>query len=91
MLDADPDNGLAFTQTTLTAPAGMVTITLGNEAQVPHNVAVRGQGVDSPVSETISGGASTMLTVDLQAGEYEYYCAVPGHEEAGMIGRLTVQ
>lgn len=26
-----------------------------------------------------------------EAGTYEYYCTVPGHKEAGMVGTLTVQ
>ena len=88
-VEADPSGQLAFVQKTLTAPAGSVTITLTNDAPVPHNVAVRGNGVDSPPSDTIQGGGTADLTVDLPAGEYEYYCAVPGHEQAGMKGTLT--
>ncbi|MGD9571175.1 MAG: plastocyanin/azurin family copper-binding protein [Thermoleophilia bacterium] len=90
-LDADPSGQLAFTQTTLTTSAGEVTITLRNDSSVPHNVAVRGGSVDTPPSETIQGGATADLTVELPAGEYEYYCEVPGHEAAGMTGTLTVE
>jgi plastocyanin/mono/diheme cytochrome c family protein len=91
-VDADPAGGLKFVQTTLTAPAGEVTLELKNESAVPHNIAVRGNGVDSDVSDTIQGGTATAsLTVPLEAGEYEFYCAVPGHFEAGMKGTLTVE
>ena len=31
------------------------------------------------------------LTLDLSAGELTYLCTVPGHEQAGMKGTLTVQ
>lgn len=90
-VDADPSGALAFVQTTLTTSAGPVTITLTNDSPVPHNIAVRGGSVDTEPSETIQGGATADLSVDLPAGEYEYYCEVPGHEQAGMVGTLTVE
>jgi plastocyanin len=88
-LTADPDGNLSFDQTELTAPAGEVTIELVNDSGIPHNVEVEGNGVEE-VSDTISEG-STELTVNLEAGEYEFYCAVPGHKEGGMEGTLTVE
>jgi plastocyanin len=88
-LTADPGGAISFDQTELTAPAGEVTIELVNESGIPHNVEVEGNGVEE-VSETITEG-STELTLDLQAGEYEFYCAVPGHREGGMEGTLTVE
>lgn len=90
-LEADPSGQLAFVQKTLSAPAGSVTVELTNASPVPHNVAVEGNGVESPPSETISGGQTAELTVDLQPGDYTFYCEVPGHEAAGMKGTLTVQ
>jgi plastocyanin len=88
-LTADPDGNISFDQTELTAPAGSVTIELVNESTVPHNVEIEGNGVEE-VSETITEG-TTELTVDLEAGEYTFYCAVPGHREGGMEGTLTVE
>lgn len=35
-------------------------------------------------------GGSFTLQVD-EPGEYEFYCAVPGHAEAGQVGTLTVE
>ena len=89
MLAADPGGELAFDQTELTAAAGEVTIELTNESGIPHNVEVEGNGVEE-VSETITEG-STSLTLTLEPGEYEFYCAVPGHREGGMEGTLTVE
>jgi plastocyanin len=86
-----PAPALAFVQSTLTTSAGPVTITLTNDSPVPHNIAVRGGSVDTEPSETIQGGATADLSVDLPAGEYEYYCEVPGHEQAGMVGTLTAE
>jgi plastocyanin len=88
-LTADPDGGLSFDQTELTAAAGEVTIELVNDSGMPHNVEVEGNGVEE-VSDTISEG-STELTLTLEPGEYEYYCAIPGHREGGMEGTLTVE
>ena len=42
-------------------------------------------------TKRISNGASENLTLDLSEGEYTYLCTVPGHEQAGMKGTLTVQ
>ena len=88
-LAADPGGALAFDQTELTAPAGEVTIHLTNDAQIPHNVEVEGNGVEE-VSDTVTG-ADTSLAVTLEPGEYEFYCAVPGHREGGMEGTLRVE
>lgn len=88
-LTADPGGALSFDQTELTAAAGEVTIELVNDSGIPHNVEVEGNGVEE-VSETISEG-STELTLTLEPGEYEFYCAIPGHREGGMEGTLTVE
>jgi plastocyanin len=88
-LTADPDGALSFDTTELTAAAGEVTIELVNESGNAHNVEVEGNGVEE-VSETISEG-STELTLTLEPGEYEFYCAIPGHKEGGMEGTLTVE
>jgi plastocyanin len=88
-LTADPGGAFAFDMTELTAPAGEVTIELVNDSGIPHNVEVEGNGVEE-VSETITEG-TTELTLTLEAGEYEFYCAVPGHREGGMEGTLTVE
>src|SRR5262245_17109880 len=87
-LTADPSGALAFDTTELTASAGEVTIELVNDSGIQHNVEVEGNGVEDK-SETITSG-STDLKLTLDPGEYEFYCAVPGHREAGMEGTLTV-
>ena len=74
----------------LEAPAGKVTFVFTNDAPVPHNFAIKDGVTDGP-TDTISGGATAKLSVTLPAGTYEFYCAVPGHEQAGMKGTLTVK
>jgi uncharacterized cupredoxin-like copper-binding protein len=39
----------------------------------------------------LNPGQSENITINADAGEYEYYCSVPGHKAAGMVGKLIVQ
>lgn len=86
-LQADPTGQLKFVESKLTAKAGEITIKLTNASAVPHDVAVNGA---SGVSDQVQDGGSAELTVNLPAGTYQYYCTVPGHRQAGMVGTLTV-
>ncbi|MEK6230013.1 MAG: plastocyanin/azurin family copper-binding protein [Actinomycetota bacterium] len=88
-LSADPGGALKFDKRSLTAKPGKVTIAFDNPAQVPHAVEVEGGGVEEETDTTTEGSAE--LTVDLKAGEYEFYCPVGNHRQAGMEGTLTVR
>jgi plastocyanin len=79
-----------FDKTHLEAKSGSVTITLRNNSPLEHNVAIRGNGVDVKGRLVGKGGTST-ATATLAPGEYVFYCSVPGHEQAGMKGTLTVK
>ncbi len=88
--DADPSGALKFTVDELEAPAGKVTITMKNESDLPHAIEIEGNGVEEE-GETVEKGGTSMATADLKPGEYKFYCPVPGHEEGGMVGTLTVK
>jgi plastocyanin len=88
-LTADAGGAISWEPADLSASAGSVTITLVNESDIPHAVEVEGNGVEEE-SETITG-SETELTVDLEAGEYTYYCPVGNHRAEGMEGTLTVE
>lgn len=88
--DADPSGQLRFTVDSLEAEPGTVTITMDNPSDLPHAVAIKGGGVDEQ-GETVQEGGTSEVTAELEAGEYEFYCPVPGHEEGGMEGTLTVE
>jgi plastocyanin len=88
-LAADPGGALAYDQTELSAAPGTVSIVLTNDSDVPHNVSIEGNGVDVE-GEVFQGGGTRTTTADLTAGEYVFYCSVPGHRDAGMEGTLTV-
>jgi uncharacterized cupredoxin-like copper-binding protein len=88
-VSADPGGALAFEQKTLRAPAGAVTFELENDASIAHDFCIERDGEDLGCTDEIAN-ASDSLTVDLESGEYTFYCSVPGHREGGMEGTLTV-
>ena len=88
-ISADPGNALRFDVSELTAAAGTVTISMANPSSLPHNVAIKGNGVDAK-GEIVSSGGTSTVSADLAPGTYTFYCSVPGHEQGGMTGTLTV-
>lgn len=89
--EADPGGALAFTTDSATSKAGKVTVHFGNSSSVPHDVAIEDEGgAEVGKTEVISEGEDS-TTVELEPGEYTFYCSVPGHREAGMEGTLTVE
>ena len=86
-IPADPSGQLAFTASKATGIAGPVTITMPNKSGIDHNIEIDGLG-KGPIVKT--GDSSFKAT--LEAGKtYTYFCAVPGHREAGMQGTLSVK
>jgi plastocyanin/glucose/arabinose dehydrogenase len=80
---------IAFNPTTLTIPANTdVTVTLNDTGVSPHNFNINALNVHSA---SLTAGQSGTVTVNAAPGTYQYYCAIPGHKEAGMVGTLTVQ
>jgi plastocyanin len=86
-LGTDP-NALAFVPTTLSAPAGKITIVLTNDSAIQHSIAIKAPG-DVP-GQVVNQGQMSTTTATLKAGTYQYYCTVPGHAQSGMVGTLTV-
>jgi nitrite reductase (NO-forming) len=86
-------NEFAFTPKVLRATPGRVRIVFTNSGAVEHDVAVRGGRLKAPRRGRLAGpgGRSVVSFRALPAGRYTYYCTVPGHEAAGMRGRLLVR
>ena len=87
---ADPGGQLAFVQKSLEVKAGPVTFEFTNESPVPHDFVIEQDGDDVARTEIISESKETLET-ELEAGEYAYFCSVPGHRQAGMEGKLTAE
>jgi plastocyanin len=89
-ISADQKGALKFDRKVLTARAGKVTITMSNPAGLPHNIAIKGKGLNRKGRIVLRGGTSS-VTALLRRGRYRFYCSVPGHEAAGMWGTLVVK
>jgi plastocyanin len=89
-LTSPEDGGLVFEPDSLEVAAGEVEIDYTNPSEVPHNVAIEGDGQELAQSETVTGGDNAAATASLEPGEYVFYCSIPGHRESGMEGSLTV-
>ncbi len=52
-----------------------------------------GPSMNVGVARAVPAGQTTMLsfTAPSQPGAYQFWCDVPGHAEAGMVGELIVE
>lgn len=75
---------------TLTAEPGQtVMITLVNGDGVIHDLVI--DEFHATSAEISQPGDLTSITFTAgEAGEYAYYCSIPGHRQAGMFGTLRV-
>jgi nitrite reductase (NO-forming) len=75
-----------FVPAELEAKEGEITLALTNLDAFPHDFTIDELGVK------ISVPASATVTQSFPAtpGVYPFYCSIPGHREAGMVGTLTV-
>lgn len=94
---------IAFAETTLSAPANQpININFRNVGALEHSIIFdlppagdKGGDMGIPKDWTSApkgippGKSETLVLPALPAGEYKYYCHVPGHET--MIGTLTVK
>ena len=72
----------------VTVPAGG-TLEVSNDGTMLHNLEVVGTDLVTP---DLAAGEGAALDVSaLEPGEYEIFCNIPGHGEAGMKGSLVVE
>jgi len=76
-----------FEPSELSIPAETdVRVSLPNAGVTLHNFSIDELGI----SVDIAPGATEETLINAPAGTYEFYCNVPGHKQAGMVGTLTV-
>jgi len=79
---------MGFKVSKTTVPRGTVLFHLKNDGKLGHDFSFGSRGGGSPM---LQPGQSATLTVKFATpGKYTFICTVEGHQEAGMIGVLTV-
>ncbi len=86
-IEADPGGQLAYVTNRASAPPGDLDVKSPNESATPHNIVIDDKGE----GEVVQDGGVSEFSAAFEAGEYDFYCSVPGHREAGMEGKLTVK
>lgn len=69
---------------------GTYDLELVNEGDEGHNLAVRGPEIENAATPVIGPAEKATLRIALVDGDYELYCSVPGHEQAGMHAEIHV-
>ena len=64
-----------------------MTITIHNSGVALHNFSVD----KLKIWLDVLPGETKQVTVTAPAGDYPFYCDVPGHKQAGMVGLLRVR
>jgi plastocyanin len=65
---------------------GRVVLTLVNKDAMEHNLTVSKLGVVL----TVGPNETKTFTFHADPGIYSFFCSIPGHEQAGMKGTMTV-
>jgi nitrite reductase (NO-forming) len=82
-------SGLKFNTKVLHARAGKIKVVFTNLSTLHHNVRIESGENELGGTKTIGKGTA-IAYVTLKKGSYNFYCSVPGHEDAGMHGTLIV-
>jgi uncharacterized cupredoxin-like copper-binding protein len=79
-----------FTPDTINAKVGeRVKVTLDNtKGTLKHNIKQADLNIDTAVE---AGQKATFEFTAAKAGTFDFICDMPGHKEAGMVGKIIVQ
>ncbi len=82
-------SGLKYNTKVLRAHPGKIKLVFTNTSTIKHNVRIESGENELGGTKTI-GKQRTIAYLSLKKGTYNFYCSVPGHEDAGMKGKLIV-
>ncbi len=72
-------------------PGTKVTLTVKNGGASAHTFLSPALGITSPVEVNNGQTVTASFTTPTQPGAYQFWCNIPGHAEAGMVGEVIVQ
>lgn len=73
------------------AEGQVVQVTLINGEGAEHDIVFADQGAGGASPHIVGRGSSTNIAfVASKAGDYLYYCSIPGHQLAGMQGQFLI-
>lgn len=88
-ISSSPGDELTFDVSGLVAPPSKLTLIMRNRSSTEHGIAIAGDNVKTE-SEAVDPGETARVTIELPAGEYEFYCPVDEHQAEGMSGTLSI-
>jgi uncharacterized cupredoxin-like copper-binding protein len=70
-----------------------ITFKINNKGTVDHNFVILNADGSQELAKTVVkvGSSATLEFTPTAAGDYQVDCNLPGHKEAGMIGKLVVK
>jgi plastocyanin len=85
----DGGDTLSFSPNAVDAPPGEIVLALENSGSLPHTLVI--EGFEDDLKLSVSGSGDTDSgSIELEPGDYVFYCDVAGHRGGGMEGTLTV-
>ena len=76
----------AYSATSITGTSRQVTLYVTNDDLFWHTMTIDQLGVELPLPV----GSHRRITFRAPSGTYTFYCRIPGHRQAGMVGTITL-
>jgi nitrite reductase (NO-forming) len=78
---------MGFRPSEITVPSpGRYEIVLNNTGSIPHDIKFPGGEI-----AVANAGETARVAVDIPAAGLPFICSIPGHEQAGMVGTISVE
>ena len=81
------NRNMVYSSTTIVTRSGTIPLNLVNDDFVPHSFTIDELNIDFHVHPR----GEDYLIFTAPPGTYTFYCTIPGHQEAGMVGQLIVE